>query len=277
MRNDHPPALYHLPVRECFPDVWFASSAISMAIPLKGKITFSRNMVAVRGSEGWVLLNPIRLSESAEAELLAKAPFKHAVRLGTYHGRDDRYYVDKFGVEFWGVPGVQMYPEPRFNQEITEEGPFPIPGAQVVIFKDATHAECVVCLPQHRLLVTCDSVQHYEHDSLISALGKIVMSSMGFFTPCVIGPPLAERGHAAGRQPARRLRARAQARIRQFDLRSRYTQDWRRQGSTCAKRRAATPIARPYICTPRSNHAFQPLPPLRGGSFATLGAAERGR
>jgi hypothetical protein len=94
----------------------------SMSIPLGLKITFSRNMVAVRSPEGWVLLNPVRLTESAEAELLAKAPFKHAVRLGTYHGRDDRYYVDKFGVEFWGAPGEQAYPEPRFSRPITEGG-----------------------------------------------------------------------------------------------------------------------------------------------------------
>lgn len=186
--SEHPPAPYHLPVRECFPGVWFAASATSMAIPLGLKITFSRNMAAVRGPDGWILLNPIRLSESAEADLLAKAPFRHAVRLGTYHGRDDGYYVDRFGVEFWGVPGEQAYPEPKFSREITEEGPFPIPGARVVIFRNATRAECVVCLPQHRLLVTCDSVQHYENDMLISTLGKLVMYPMGFFTPCVIGP-----------------------------------------------------------------------------------------
>lgn len=188
MTIDHPPALYHLPVRECFPGVWLASSAISMAIPLKLKITFSRNMVAVREPEGWTLLNPVRLSESAEAELLAMGPFKHAVRLGSQHGRDDQYYVDKFGVEFWGVQGGQKYPGPKFSQEVTEGRPLPVRGAQVVIFKDATLSECVVCLPEHRLLVTCDSVQHYDHDRLISTLGKILMYRLGFFTPCVIGP-----------------------------------------------------------------------------------------
>jgi hypothetical protein len=186
--NDHPPASRHLPLRECFPDVWLAASVNAFSIPLRLKITFSRNMVAVRTSEGWVLLNPVRLSESAEAELLAKAPFKHAVRLGTFHGRDDGYYVDRFGVEFWGAPGEQTYPEPRFSREIAEDGPFPIPGVRIVIFKNATRAECAVCLPQHRLLVTCDSVQHYDSDPLVSTLGKIVMYPMGFFTPCVIGP-----------------------------------------------------------------------------------------
>ncbi len=184
--SDHPPAFHHLPAEECFPDVWVARSANPMSIPLGLQITFSRNMVAVRTGEGWVLLNPVRLSEQAETELLAKAPFTHAVRLGTFHGRDDRYYVEKFGVHFWGVPGAQAYPEPKFSREITEEGPFPIPGARAVVFESATRAECAVHLPQHRLLVTCDSVQHYGADPLLSTLAKVVMYPMGFFTPCVI-------------------------------------------------------------------------------------------
>jgi hypothetical protein len=189
MTNNHPAPDSHLPLRECFPNVWLASSQITMGVPLKLTIKFSRNMVAICESDGWVLLNPVRLSERAEAELLAKGPFKHAVRLGTFHGRDDRYYVDRFGVEFWGVKGQQTYAEPKFSREVTEQGPFPIADAKIVIFKAATQAECVVCLPQHRLLLTCDSVQHYENDSLISTLGKLVMRPMGFFTPCVIGPP----------------------------------------------------------------------------------------
>jgi hypothetical protein len=159
-----------------------------MGIPLGLKVALSRNMVVVRGTDGWVLVNPVRLSERAEAELLSQAPIKHAVRLGTFHGRDDGYYVDKFGVEFWGAQGVQRYPKPPFTQSIQEDGPFPIPGARVIIFNHAQRAECVVCLPQHRLLLTCDSVQHYENDSLISPLAKLVMYPMGFFTPCVIGP-----------------------------------------------------------------------------------------
>src|SRR5437870_12948461 len=109
--SDHPPASHHLPLRECFPDVWLASSANAMSIPLGLKITFSRYLVAVRVPDGWVLLNPVRLSERAEAELRAKAPLKHAVRLGTFDGRDDPYYADRFGCELWGVRGAQ--PTPR--------------------------------------------------------------------------------------------------------------------------------------------------------------------
>lgn len=188
MTTNHPPADFHLPLRECFPGVWLASSQVAMGVPLGMRIKFSRNMVAVLTAEGWVLLNPVRLSTEAEGELLARAAFKHAVRLGTFHGRDDAYYVDRFGVEFWGVPGKYSYSEPKFSREISEDGPFPIPGAKPLIYKNGLLGECVVHIPQHRLLVTCDSVQNYERDPLISPLGRLAMYPMGFFTPCVIGP-----------------------------------------------------------------------------------------
>lgn len=186
--SDHPPAARHLPLREIFPGVWLASSAISMSIPLGLQITFSRNMVAVRGPEGWVLLNPVRLSATAEAELLAKAPIAHAVRLGAAHGRDDAYYVERHGAAFWSVPGSQGYARPDPARDVVEGGPYPIPGAEVVTFECASKAEHAVLLPEHRLLVTCDSVQHYERDPLLSLLARVVMYGMGFFTPCVIGP-----------------------------------------------------------------------------------------
>lgn len=188
MTEIYPPPFYHLPLRECFPDVWLASSEIWMSVPLKLKIGFSRNMVAVLQDDGWVLINPVRLSEAAEEQLLDKAPFRHAVRLGYLHGRDDAYYVDTFGAQFWALPDQSEYPQPRIDQALSDKGPFPVLGAQVVQFKAANQPECVVCLPQHKLLITCDSVQNYQHDSLISPLGKVVMFPMGFFTPCVIGP-----------------------------------------------------------------------------------------
>lgn len=188
MADQYPAPAYHLPLREVFAGIWLASSQISMPIPGGLRIKFSRNMVACWQPDGWVLINPVRLSESAEAEMLAKGPIKHAVRLGTFHGQDDRYYVEQHGAAFWAVDGKQNYEKPAIDHAITEEGDFPLPGVKVVIFKNAKQAECVVSLPQHNLLLTCDSVQNYYRDPLISLLGRIVMRPMGFFTPCVIGP-----------------------------------------------------------------------------------------
>jgi hypothetical protein len=187
MTHDHPPADFHLPLRECFPGVWLASSRIGMRIPLGLRITFSRNMVAVLTDEGWVLLNPVRLGTEGEAELLARGPIRHAVRLGTFHGRDDAYYAERFGAQFWSVPGKCAHPVPDGSRTLAEDGALPIPGASVLLYSGLL-AEGAVHLPQHRLLVTCDSVQNYDNDPLVSALGRLVMRRLGFFTPCVIGP-----------------------------------------------------------------------------------------
>jgi len=188
MNPPHPPAERHLPLREVFPRVWLASSEVTQRIALGLRIRFGRNMVAVLADDGWVLFNPVRLGDAAENELLARGPIRHAVRLGTYHGRDDAYYVEHLGAEFWCVPGVQEYPAPGSARAITEDEPFALAGAKVVIFGVASRAECAVFLPEHRLLLTCDSVQHYENDPLLSALARVVMFPMGFFRPCVIGP-----------------------------------------------------------------------------------------
>ncbi len=151
-------------------------------------ITFSRNMVVVRGERGLVLVNPVRLSDAAEAALLREGPFTHALRLGHYHGCDDAYYVEKHGVELWGVAGSYAYAHPPLTREIVEGGALPIPGARALVFAQAKLPECVVHLPEHRLLLTCDSVQHYERDDRLSLLARLVMYPMGFFKPCVIGP-----------------------------------------------------------------------------------------
>lgn len=186
VQKDYPPAPAQLPPREIFPGVWFISASHPHGFP--PGLRYSRNMVVVRTAEGLVLLNPVRLSDTAQRELLHHGPIKHVVRLGTYHGRDDAYYVETFDAEFWGVPGKQSYPSPAFTRELSEHGPFPIPGARALIFTQAALPECVVLLPAHRLLVTCDSVQHYLGDPQLSLLAHLIMRPMGFFKPCVIGP-----------------------------------------------------------------------------------------
>jgi hypothetical protein len=96
--------------------------------------------------------------------------------------------VDKFAADFWQVPGPCSYPAPSTPRELAEGNPGPVPGAQIVIFKQAALPECVLLLPEHRLLVTCDSVQNFERDPLLSVAARIGMWPMGFFKPCVIGP-----------------------------------------------------------------------------------------
>ena len=74
---------------------------------------------------------------------------------------------------------------------ILEEGvALPVPEAELFVFREATQPECAVLWPRHGgVLVTCDSIQHWESTSRCSLLAKPVTWAMGFMRPANIGPP----------------------------------------------------------------------------------------
>ena len=95
--REYPPADRHLPLQECFPDVWVARSANAMSIPLGLTITFSRNMIAVCTPDGWVLLNPVRLSEDAEANDPQARRIGHTAASDPVHNHPRQKRADRKG------------------------------------------------------------------------------------------------------------------------------------------------------------------------------------
>ena len=65
----------------------------------------NRNMVILRNGRELSLINAVRLFPAEEARLQKLGKVKHVIRLGYYHGVDDRYYVDSYGAEFWCQAG----------------------------------------------------------------------------------------------------------------------------------------------------------------------------
>lgn len=65
----------------------------------------NRTMVVVRNERELSSINPVRLSAPAEAPLGKLGQVRYVIRIGYYHGLDDRYYVDPYGTEFWCQPG----------------------------------------------------------------------------------------------------------------------------------------------------------------------------
>ena len=90
-----PPALPHGPIEEVFPDVFFVSGA--METVLQGmEWKFSRNMTVVREGDRLIIINSVRLSDEGLAELDRLGRVTDVVRLGSLHGRDDPFYVDRY-------------------------------------------------------------------------------------------------------------------------------------------------------------------------------------
>ena len=102
---------------EILPDILFVHGRMRMGPGM----VINRNMVAVRSHGEITLLNPIRLSSEGEKALEAYGVVKHAVRLGSYHGVDDAYTVERFGAEFWALEGESEYETNDEHDELDEE------------------------------------------------------------------------------------------------------------------------------------------------------------
>lgn len=180
-----PAAQPHGPIENVLPDIWVVYGSIRMA-PL---MRVGRNMVICRSGEELTLLNPIRLSGQGEAELGKLGKVAHIVRLGCFHGMDDRYYVERYGARFWCQAGSSHYPEPPPDIELNDDTRLPIDGARVWTFRETRLPECVVLIERDGgLLVTCDSLQNYTGIKRTSTVARLVMKYFGFRRTMIIGP-----------------------------------------------------------------------------------------
>lgn len=183
--GQYPLACPHNPIREVAPDIFFVGGSIRM----KPLMRISRNMVVIRTGDELTLINPIRLLPQAETELENLGTVKHAVRLGPFHGCDDPYTVQRFNTRFWCQPGSSVYPNPAPTDELKEDGPLPIPDAQLFEFRETIKPECALLIKRgNGLLLTCDSLQHYGDFSRQSLLAKAVMPFLGFGRRMLVGP-----------------------------------------------------------------------------------------
>ncbi len=183
---DYPAAQPHGPIEKLLDDVYWVQGSIRMGPGMR----INRNMVLVRQDGEITVLNPVRLDEATEAELEKLGTVKDAVRLGYFHGMDDRYYVEQLGAKLWCQDGSSHHPEPIPDVIMDGATQLPIADATLFVFRKATHPECAVLLPRDGgLLVTCDSVQHHVGTPMCSIIAKLVLRAMGFVKPMNIGPP----------------------------------------------------------------------------------------
>jgi len=186
MSDKHPAAQAHDPIEELFEDVYWVHGSMRMGPGMR----INRNMVVLRHEGELTLLNPIRLSEAGEKDLLALGAVKHIVRIGYFHAMDDAYYVDRHAARFWCQAGSERVPGPKPDELIEEGSVLPVPDTKVFAFSDTRFPECAVLLQRHGgLLITCDSVQHHVDSSGCSLPAKAALVLMGLKHPVNIGPP----------------------------------------------------------------------------------------
>ncbi len=150
-------------------------------------VIISRTMTVVDTADGLVVLNAIRLSDSAQAELDALGQVKHLVKLSDSHSIDEPFYADRYKPAVWSLPGAAM-DHLSVDRSLAQEGP--VAGGVVVDYGETQGwREGAYLVPMGGgTLVTCDAIGNYADTERASFLGRVLTSLMGFKGGVVVPP-----------------------------------------------------------------------------------------
>ena len=97
-------------------------------------VKIGRTMAVLKGDDGLVVLNAMRMSESGHAALDALGPVKHLVKLSDSHSIDEPYYSDRYKPTVWTLPGARLG-NLAVGKLLGDE--HPITGGQIIDFTAA--------------------------------------------------------------------------------------------------------------------------------------------
>ena len=186
--TNFPPALPHGSFDELLPDVFFLTGMIRVESDPVSE--FSRNMVVIRDGADLTLVNTIRLNAAGLSALEQLGTVKQVVRLGGFHGRDDAFYLDRYGADLWAVEGMSFSRGECTNRLLIDGHRGPNPDSLVIAFDTPKVPEAVLHLERHdSILITCDSFQNMlGPDGYFNEYAAETKRQLGFFNKAVIGP-----------------------------------------------------------------------------------------
>jgi len=187
--SQHPPVTPHGNIREVFPGVFFVQGSFTGEF-FGSSWTFSRNMTIVREGEDLSLINAVRLDEAGLAALDALGTVKNVVKIGSMHGHDDAFYVDRYKAAYWAMPGMPHAEGLVPTRELSPDGPLPFSGCTLFAFETTNLPECILVLDREGgIAIACDALQNWvAQDDFTDDETAAKMSGMGFFTPANCGP-----------------------------------------------------------------------------------------
>lgn len=186
--SDFPAAMPHGAIEEIFGNVFSVTG--TMRNEFFGSMwQFNRNMTIVREDDRLTLINAVRLNDEGLAALEGLGKVTNVVRIGSMHGHDDAFYLDKYEATHWAMAGMPG-DAPKVDKELTEGGELPFGDASLFVFKETKTPECIIRLDREGgILIACDSLQNWvAPDELFDESTVKTMTEMGFFTPANLGP-----------------------------------------------------------------------------------------
>ena len=157
--SNFPPQLPHGDFREILPDVFFLTGQIVIGADKTSR--HSRNMIVIRDGPFLALVNTIRLDSARLAALDALGTVNNIVKLGAFHGRDDAFYIDRYGADLWAPPGMTYSRGEKTTHLLTDGQAGPNPDATAFVLDTPKLSEAILHLERHGgVLIACDSFQN---------------------------------------------------------------------------------------------------------------------
>ena len=156
-------------------------------------VRFTRNMTIVRDQGQLTLINPVRLDDAGLLVLEDLGEIAHVLRLGSAHGMDDPFYVDRYNADFWSFEGGTTYTTPVIKHTLSEGGTLPFSNAKLFAFNHLVEPEGAILLERSPgILLTCDAIQSYAkfpHMPHTNWLARRMLPRLGFTRETLIAPP----------------------------------------------------------------------------------------
>ncbi len=130
----------HGPIVEVIPDI-FVVSGVMRSEQNSTTAQFSRNMVIIREGEHLTIVNSILLDEDGLDELECLGMVTNVVSLGQAHGRDDEFYLDRWGGKLWAPANLQHRSGRAVDVTLVPEGPFPVENCSYIGFSATTGSD----------------------------------------------------------------------------------------------------------------------------------------
>lgn len=159
--SQYSPAWPHSNIKQIFPDIFFVTGT---NITEHDGVTLqhSRNMVIIRNQDKLSLINTVRLTEKGLGELTSLGKIENVIRIGSFHGRDDAFYLDNYHAKLWALPNMEHANKKKADQILTPDGLMPFANCKIVTFNSSRFPEAILHINQNGgILISCDSIKNW--------------------------------------------------------------------------------------------------------------------
>lgn len=159
--SQYSPAWPHSNIKQIFPDIFYVTGT---NITQHEGITLqhSRNMIIIRNQDKLSLINTVRLTDEGLKQLASLGEIENVIRIGSFHGRDDAFYLDQYNTKLWALPNMAHANNREADYNLTLDGLMPFINCKVFTFNSSKFPEAVLHINQNNgILVTCDSIKNW--------------------------------------------------------------------------------------------------------------------